>query len=276
MSNIATAFAGINDNIRDGSLLIAAPLAMAGGLVSFLSPCVLPLVPGYLSYVSGVSGSNAAGETSRDEDSPLARRAARRAEMVRVMLGTLGFVSGIAVVFVSFGALFGGFGQLMRDHEILLARIFGVITILLGLTFSGLLGNIAFLNTERRIHKLPKAGALGAPLLGITFALGWTPCIGPTLGAVLGLAASSNGTSAARGALLSFFYCLGLGAPFLATGLAFDRAVHVFRSVRKHSLAIMRVGGVMLIVIGLLQVTGVWTELTQWLQGQFGGADLPI
>lgn len=253
--------------VRDGSLLVAAPIAVAAGLVSFLSPCVLPLVPGYLSYVTGTSANDVGESAAGSAATHSARRTA---------LGALGFVLGISVVFVSFGALFGGLGRVLRDNEVLLSRIFGVLTIMLGLFLAGAFAHVAFLNKEARIHKLPRAGLAGAPLLGITFALGWTPCIGPTLGAVLSLAASSDQASAVRGAFLSLMYCLGLGVPFLIAGLTFDRAMHAMSIVKRHYRAVMTVGGSLLVAIGLLQVTGVWTEWMQRLQTNFGGTELPL
>jgi cytochrome c-type biogenesis protein len=260
---VSALLAAAEDHVSDGSLLVAAPIAVAAGVVSFLSPCVLPLVPGYLSYVSGASGHDIATN--------LADRPVRR-----VLLGTLGFMLGVAVVFVSFGAIFGALGRVLRDNQDMLSRIFGVITILLGLMLAGVFSRIALFNKEARIHRLPEAGLLGAPLLGFTFALGWTPCIGPTLGAVLGLAASSNQASAARGAFLSLLYCLGLGVPFLVLGLAFDRAMHALAFVKRHYRTVMLSGGAALVVIGALQVTGIWTALMERLQSRFGGTQLPL
>ena len=261
--------ASSGDAVRDGSLLVAVPIAMAAGLVSFLSPCVLPLVPGYLSYVTGMSGRDLAGTPSDDEG-------AESHPTRRIALGALGFVLGISVVFVSFGAVFGGLGRAMRDNEELLTRVFGVLTILLGLLFAGVFSRVGLLNREVRFHRLPRAGWLGAPLLGITFALGWTPCIGPTLGVVLGLAASSDQASAMRGAVLSFAYCLGLGVPFLVTGLAFSRAMAALAVVKRHYRAVVTAGGAMLVVIGVLQVSGVWTQLMNDVQTRFGTTDLPL
>ena len=259
--------------VTDGSLLLAMPVAAVAGLVSFLSPCVLPLVPGYLSYVTGMSGRDLAG-TSTDDQADGDGTAAHPAR--RIALGALGFVLGISVVFVSFGAVFGGLGRAMRDNEELLTRVFGVLTILLGLLFAGVFSRIGLLNREVRFHRLPRAGWLGAPLLGITFALGWTPCIGPTLGVVLGLAASSDQASALRGAVLSFAYCLGLGVPFLVTGLAFSRAMAALVVVKRHYRAVVTAGGAMLVLIGVLQVSGVWTELMNDVQTRFGTTDLPL
>jgi cytochrome c-type biogenesis protein len=265
--SVCTAVVAIGgEQIRDGSLLIAIPIAVAAGLVSFLSPCVLPLVPGYLSYVTGTSAQDVS-ETPPDATSHSTRRTA---------LGALGFILGISVVFVSFGALFGGLGRFLRDNETLLTRVFGIVTIVLGLVLAGAFGRLEFFNKEARIHKLPRAGIVGAPLLGITFALGWTPCIGPTLGAVLGLAASSDQASALRGAFLAFMYCLGLGVPFLITGLAFDRAMHAMAVVKRHYRAMMITGGSVLVAIGILQLTGIWTQLMDKLQSNFGGAKLPL
>jgi cytochrome c-type biogenesis protein len=265
------AFVGVlaagQQQVRDGSLLVAVPIAMAAGLVSFLSPCVLPLVPGYLSYVTGMSaGDLAAGEEGAGQAHPA----------VRIALGSLGFVLGIAAVFVSFGALFGGLGRLVREHEAGLTRVLGVLTILFGLLLAGVLGRVALFNREVRVHRLPRAGLAGAPLLGVAFALGWTPCIGPTLAAVLGLAASSDQASALRGAGLSVAYCLGLGVPFLLTGLAFGRAMRAFAVVKRHYRTVMTVGGGMLVVLGVLQVSGVWTEVMEGLQTRFGSNDLPL
>lgn len=254
------------DPIRDGSLLLALPIALAAGLVSFLSPCVLPLVPGYLGFVTGMSAAELGSAPSA--------AAARR--WPRIVAGTLGFVLGIAIVFVSFGAAFGAIGQALRDNELVLTRVFGALTIILGLWLAGVFGDVALFNRELRIHRLPRAGLLAAPLLGITFALGWTPCIGPTLAAVLGLSASSDQASVMRGAMLSLAYCIGLGVPFLVAGLAFDRSMRAFGWVKRHYRAVMLAGGGMLVVIGLMQVTGVWTVVMAALQTRFGGADLPL
>ena len=163
------------------SLFAAFPLAFAAGLVSFASPCVLPLLPGYLAFLSG--------STARVEG---------RGGRGRAVFGALAFIVGFALVFVSFGALFGGLGGSIRTHERLLQEIFGVVTILLGMFFAGWWPS-SWLQRDRRIHHLPRASIIGAGLLGFTFALGWAPCIGPTLASILGLAAASNGATAFRG-----------------------------------------------------------------------------
>jgi cytochrome c-type biogenesis protein len=223
---------GFSNTVTDGSLVAAAGVAALVGLVGFLSPCVLPLVPGYLSYVAGLSGS----------DRPR-----------RVVAGALLFVLGFTAIFVAEGALFGSFGQLLRDHTLTIERIFGALTIVLGLAF---LGRIPFLQREFRIHRLPPAGLVGAPLLGIAFGVGWLPCLTPTLGAVTGLAYSES--TAGRGALLMIFYCLGLGLPFLLVAAGVGWVSGALGFVRRHGRAVSQMGGVLLIVIGALLVTGAW------------------
>jgi cytochrome c-type biogenesis protein len=241
-------------NAVDGSLLIAVPVALLAGLVSFLSPCVLPLVPGYLSYVTGLSGADLAGETTPD--------AADRRPTHRVLLGSALFVLGFSVVFVSTGAIFGSLGSQLLTHALLVERILGGLAILLGLVF---LGFVPGMQREWRIHSLPAAGIAGAPLLGFAFGLGWTPCIGPTLGVVLGLAADPNTATAGRGAVLTTAYCLGLGIPFVLAGLAFRRALGAFAAVKRHYALVMRLGGLMLVAVGVLLVTGAWNDINIWL-----------
>jgi cytochrome c-type biogenesis protein len=177
------------------------------------------------------------------------------------------FIIGFAVVFVSLGALFGGFGALLRDDERILSVVFGVITILLGMFFGGWWPS-SWLNHERRIHYLPRASILGAGALGFLFALGWTPCIGPTLGAILGLEENS-GATALRGSILAFFYCLGLGIPFIVAALATEWVSTASSWLRRHQRTIGRIGGLLLIVIGILEVSGAWHAFVLWLQVHF-------
>lgn len=233
--------------VLNGSLLLALPIAALAGLVSFLSPCVLPLVPGYLSYVTGLSGAELGAD---------ARRAGFR-RRGRLLAGCLLFILGFTAVFVSYGAAFGGVGALLQAHAGVITRVLGVVTIALGLAFAGL---IPGLHRDIRLHYVPAAGLVGAPLLGVLFGVGWTPCIGPTLAAVQTLAFSS--ASAARGAILAAAYCLGLGLPFVVAALAFRRALAAFHMVKRHYAWVMRAGGAMLVVIGVLLLAGLWSDLT--------------
>ncbi|NUP65338.1 MAG: cytochrome c biogenesis protein CcdA [Nonomuraea sp.] len=235
----------MNDVVASGSLLLAVPIALLAGVVSFLSPCVLPLVPGYLSYVTGMSAEPKRG---------------------RLVLGTVLFVAGFGLVFVLSGALFGGLGSVMLGNAEIITRVLGVLTIVLGLAFLGVLPGLM---RDVRIHKLPSAGLAGAPLLGVVFGLGWTPCIGPTLAVVLTL--GLNEGSAGRGALLAIAYALGLGLPFVAAALAYSRALRTFRAIRKHSRLITRIGGGMMVAVGLLLVTGLWGTMIAGMQGLIGG-----
>ncbi len=241
-----------------GPLVLAVGVAVVAGLVSFLSPCVLPLVPGYLSYVTGLSGADLAGDGDAVAMSGgAAAVAVPRLRVPRVVAGSSLFVLGFSLVFVSYGALFGSVGAALIEHQAVLSRVLGGLTIVFGLAFMGLLPG---LQRDVRVHRVPSLGLAGAPLLGMLFGLGWTPCIGPTLGAVQTLAADS--ASAGRGALLSFAYCVGLGVPFVLTGLGLRRALGVFSVVKRHYVWVMRTGGVLLVVIGLLLVTGLWDRLT--------------
>lgn len=237
--------ASLADTVVSGSLLLALPVAALAGLVSFLSPCVLPLVPGYLSYVTGLSGADLGAS---------ARGFAARS---RLLAGCLLFVLGFIAVFVSAGALFGGVGSLLQVYAGTVTRVLGAVTIVLGLAFAGL---IPGMQRDVRFHYVPSAGLAGAPVLGVLFGVGWTPCIGPTLAAVQTLAFSS--ASAARGATLAAAYCIGLGLPFIGAGLAFRRALGTFSVVKRHYAWVMRAGGAMLVIIGVLLVTGVWADLT--------------
>ena len=246
----------MTDVVTSGSLLLALPIAFLAGIIAFVSPCVLPLAPGYISYVTGLTGAEL-GDQGRSRG--------------RVLLGSILFVLGFSVVFVSYGVLFGSIGARLLEYQSVIDRVLGVLLIVMGLAFMGL---IPALQRERRMHMIPKWGVAGAPLLGLLFGLGWSPCIGPTLAAVQTLAFTE--ASAARGALLSFFYCLGLGLPFVLLGLAFSRSMRAIGWVKSHYALVMRIGGAMLIVLGLLMVFGFWNDFNIWLRVSFSGFETAL
>ncbi len=267
--SVADAFV---ETVTDGSLLLAVPVAAVAGLVSFLSPCVLPLVPGYLSFVTGLSGEQlaeaqraapAAGDTLVRTAAPVRRS--------RVLAGSVLFVLGFSAVFVTSGALFGSLGSVLAGHQDVVDVVLGLLTILLGLAFLGL---VPGLQREVRFHRLPSPGLAGAPLLGVLFGVGWTPCLGPTLAAVQTLAYRE--ASAGRGALLTAAYCAGLGIPFVLTGLAFSRALGAFAVVKRHYAVVMRVGGGLLVVVGLLLVSGLWGSFIADLRGWVSGFETAV
>jgi len=257
----------------NGSLLLAVPVALLAGLVSFLSPCVLPLVPGYLSYVTGLSGADLAADTYGVGADDQARRARTRRISGRVFAGSLLFVLGLAVVYVSEGALFGNIGVRLQAHQDLVNRVGGIIAILLGILFVGVLPRS---QREWRLHRLPRAGLIGAPLLGVLFAVGWTPCTGPTLAVVLNLAVQDNAATAGRGAFLTFVYVLGLGIPFIITGLAFRHALSAFTVIKRHYGVVVWAGGLMLIAVGVLLLTGTWNTIANDLRGSVNGYTSPV
>jgi cytochrome c-type biogenesis protein len=222
----------IVNQIMDGFLVVAFPVALFAGLISFLSPCVLPLVPGYLSFAAGYSQSRG-----------------------RVLLGSLLFVLGFSALFISYGALFGGIGAHVAVNEEIITRVLGVLTIVMGLIFIGIFPMMPTLHMKASTT----GGLIGAPLLGFLFGLGWTPCIGPALASVEALAFQES--SALRGAILSVGYCLGLGLPFILTGLLFDRSEKLRKALVRSGQTVSRIGGGLLILIGLLQITGLWTSL---------------
>ena len=232
------------ESAASGSLLLALPVALLAGLVSFFSPCVIPLLPGYLSYATGLSGADLAD-----------------AKRGRMLAGSLLFVAGFSTVFVALGALSGAFGSVLITHRREITVVMGSLVILLGLAFVGL---VPWLQRDLRVHSVPAVGLAAAPLLGFLFGLGWTPCIGPTLGAILTL--SINEATVARGAVLSGVYALGLGLPFVLAGLAYRRALGAFGFVRRHQAWVTRLGGVMLILVGVLLVTGWWDWMVNWMQ----------
>lgn len=243
--------------ILSGSMLLAMPVALLAGLVSFLSPCVLPLVPGYLGYVSGLSGADLQDQ--------------RRG---RMFAGIGLFVLGFSVVFVLIGAVFGQLGAwLMGPDAAWVTQVLGVVVILMGVVF---LGGMSWFQSEAKIHAKPPAGLWGAPVLGVTFGLGWAPCIGPTFSAVQ-LLAFSDGSNAAKGAFLTFIYCMGLGIPFLLIALGARRGLGALAFFRKHRRGLQYFGGGMLIVLGILMVSGLWGTWINDLQLWFANdVRLPI
>jgi cytochrome c-type biogenesis protein len=274
---------GVAQFVTSGPLILALPVAAAAGAVTFLSPCCLPLVPGYLSFVTGMAGAGgspaAAASASTAPTTASAAVADGSAVAVaapplaatapvpprgRVVAGTALFVLGFSLVFVAYGAALGGLGHLLTGHARLLTQILGGLTIVLGLLFAGVLDRFSFAGRIVRPAARPKAGLAGAPLLGVMFGLGWTPCIGPTLTAVLALSASTG--TVARGALLAFVYALGLGIPFLLVSFGFQVAMRASAFFRRRARLVTRIGGAMLVCVGLLEVTGAWSTFMAWLQ----------
>ena len=222
----------IVDQLASGTLIAALPIALFAGLLSFISPCVLPLVPGYVAYATGFATNKG-----------------------RVLLGSTLFVLGFTFVFASYGLAFGGLGSQIAAHEDLITRVLGVITIAMGLIFLGV-----FPFTPTLQPKISTTGGIaGAPLLGILFGIGWTPCIGPALATVQTLAFSE--ASALRGAILSIGYSIGLGIPFILSGLYLDRSKRIRTFIVQRGALVSRIGGALLIAIGILQLTGLWSEL---------------
>jgi cytochrome c-type biogenesis protein len=341
---------GVGHLVISGPLVLAVPVAAAAGAVSFLSPCVLPLVPGYVSYVTGMSGADLQqhrrdGDVPRQQDAapqattrqsaarqPTTReiaakrtggqeaavnpggRAGRAALLTRYRTGRAGragqqnhagqqnqagqanhagparrprgagrgrtlagaalFVLGFAALFATYGALSGGLGAVVAAHARGLTQLLGALTILLGLLFTGIFERFSLAGMTIRPSFKPRAGLVGAPLLGVLFGLGWTPCIGPTLAVVLTMSATSG--TAPRGAFLAFVYALGLGIPFLVAALAVQRGLRAFGFARRHAQLIMQAGGVMLVVVGLLQVTGAWTDMIGSMQHWISGYTAPL
>jgi len=246
--------------VTTGNLLLAMPVAATAGFVSFASPCVLPLVPGYLSYVSGVSGQDV-------------EHGGR--QLGRVVAGVALFVLGFSLGFMALGATLGALTSWLLTNRGLITRVAGLVVIVMGLVLAGVL-KPAFLYKERRFRadRVP-GGLAGALPLGMVFGLGWTPCIGPTLGAVLGLAAVGGG-GVGRGAILLFAYSLGLGIPFLIAALGFRGAVGRFPALRQRFRLFELAGGGMLVLIGLLLVTGLWDSLLNQLRVWAGSVNLPL
>lgn len=244
----------MTETVGSGSLLLAAPIAVLAGLVSFFSPCVLPLLPGYFSYMTGV-GVQDLESTGRG----------------RMLLGSALFVLGFSVVFVSGGMLFGSIGQELFQYQRQISIVMGILVIIMGLAFMGF---VPLMQREFKSHAVPAVGLGAAPLLGALFGLGWIPCVSPTLGTVLTLANSE--ATAGRGALLSFVYCLGLGIPFIVAALAFGRFMRAMTWVKRHQRAISVAGGLMLVVVGLLLVTGLYDSMVTNLRSSFGTGSVAI
>jgi cytochrome c-type biogenesis protein len=285
--------------VASGPLLLAIPVAAAAGAVTFLSPCVLPLVPGYLSYITGMSGAEVvtgpgeptvsgpgggAGDPGPGMSGPgpdsgaaltvtavvpavtVPARVRRRLSRRRAVAGALLFVLGFSALFAVEGMAVGGVASVLLKpgNQEVITRVLGAIVIVLGLLFAGVFDRFSFAGRMLKPSARPKAGLASAPLLGVLFGLGWTPCIGPTLSAVLLLSAST--ATAARGGLLAFVYGLGIGIPFLIVAFAVERGVTLFGFARRHARMIGRIGGLLLVVVGLLEVTGTWSSAMLWLK----------
>jgi cytochrome c-type biogenesis protein len=303
---------GIEHLVQSGPLILAAPIAAAAGALTFLSPCVLPLVPGYLSYVTGMSGTDAerAGAATTERvavapdgthlavdgvaadgtrsgapagadaaalpaapaDCPAAARPRGLAGATRgrTLLGTTLFVLGFSLVFATEGLAFGGLGLVLVRHEARVTQILGGVTILLGLLFAGVFDRFPMTGRIVRPSIRPRAGLVGAPLLGVLFAVSWTPCVGPTLSVVLSLALTSG--TAVRGAVLAFLYGLGLGIPFIIVAFALQRGMTAFQFARQHAQLIARIGGGLLVLVGILEVSGAWNSALAWLKLHWVGS----
>jgi cytochrome c-type biogenesis protein len=252
----------LTDLAVSGPLLVAFLLALAAGTVSFASPCCLPLVPGYVGYLAGLVGS----ETPAAGGASTARWRVAGAAML--------FVAGFTVVFAAGVLLVLGLSDLLIANELLLQRVGGVVTIAMGLVF---LGFVPVLQRDVRIHRVPRGGLAGAPVLGAVYGLGWTPCLGPTLTGVIALASGTQiGSTTVRGVVLVLAYCAGLGIPFVLIALGTQWAVRTAAWLRRHIRGMQVAGGVMLLALGVLLVTGLWGEFIAWLRGPISGYTLPL
>lgn len=315
--------ASISSTVLDGSLWLSIPLAALAGFISFASPCVLPLVPGYLGYVAGLAGANipatgasqAEGHAAEPVDAKTfalvnpaaARRLAptapqtqdvvddhsvsapitteskaqtpneyavtRRKATWRLLAGVALFIAGFSAIFVLLSVVLAQLGAApWLKGQSWVTMILGALVVLMGIVF---LGGLSIFQTDKRLHRRPITGLWGAPILGITFGLGWAPCIGPTFAAVQTLV-YTGGSGTGKAVVLTLAYCLGLGVPFLLVAWGMGRGVSTLAWARKHRLGIQRVGGAVLILIGVLLMTGLWTELMSWIQAALPVYELPI
>lgn len=271
---------GLTELAISGPLLLAALLALAAGAVSFASPCCIPLVPGYLAYLAGLAGTPTDITGERDDAGTGgtgpggARVRVGRTGRLRLVWAALLFVTGFTVVFTAAVLSVLGLSDVLLRNEDLLQRVGGVLTIAMGLVFLGL---VPALQRDVRIHRRPGRGLWGAPVLGAVFGLGWTPCLGPTLTGVIALAAGTQvGPASSRGLVLVLAYSFGLGLPFVALALGAAWAVRATDWMRRHTRGIQLVGGVLLVLVGVLLVTGLWGVFIAWLRAPIGGFTTPL
>lgn len=249
--------------VFDGALWLALPIAMLAGLVSFLSPCVLPLVPGYLGFLGGAAGGTAPGRRARGSSA--------RSGRGRLLGGVVLFIAGFTLVFVAMGVLAGSLGRFFIQYQDVITRVLGVVVIVMGLVFLGLFG-VAQRTVKPQVRS--GLGLVGAPLLGIAMGIGWAPCIGPTYTAILSI--SLTQADPWRAVVLAVAYSLGLGIPFLLLAVGFGWATRSVAFLRRHIRVVNIIGGVLLVILGLLMVTGVWTSVMSQLQGVIGSVQLPL
>ncbi|MBC9943665.1 cytochrome c biogenesis protein CcdA [Leucobacter sp. cx-328] len=249
---------GLQDLVADGQLLVASLIALLAGLVSFLSPCVLPLIPGYLAYVSGVAGSGGSAAAANPAS-------AKKAERRRMIIGSLLFIAGFTLVFLLINVAAGAIGFWLWDYQDIIIQVMGLVVIVMGLVF---MGAFSKLQNTKKMKLKPRVGLAGAPVLGIVFAIGWAPCMGPTLGVVMTLAAQSG--SVGRATVLALFYCIGLGVPFVLASFGFGWMTQTMSFFKRHIRVVNLIGGALLILIGLLMVTGLWSKMMFAMQAVIG------